>query len=109
MKIANEQFAVGAIDYTPVFVAQQFLVGQQNLYAQSQGDIALGMIGVYRAMGGGWEIRLADSSCVPAPSIGMREPTNLPTPVPAAPRVAIGFFIDGENTRFIDPPRPANK
>jgi choline dehydrogenase-like flavoprotein len=47
---------------TPVFVAQQFLVQQQYLYAQAQGDIALGLITVYRALGGGWELRLADQA-----------------------------------------------
>jgi hypothetical protein len=45
-----------------VFVAEQFLVHQQNSYAQAQGDIALGLIGVYRALGGGWELRLNDQS-----------------------------------------------
>ncbi|MFT3880623.1 MAG: hypothetical protein QM703_13285 [Gemmatales bacterium] len=45
-----------------MFIAQQFLVQQQNAYAQAQGDIALGLIGVYRALGGGWELRLNDQS-----------------------------------------------
>src|SRR5262249_47182082 len=57
--LANSQYSAGAVDYTPVFVAQQFLVQQQNLYAQARGDIALGLIGVYRAIGGGWELRLS--------------------------------------------------
>jgi outer membrane protein TolC len=49
-----------------VFVAEQFLVQQQNAYAQAQGDIALGLISTYRALGGGWELRLAKE---PAPGV----------------------------------------
>lgn len=58
--LATAQFNAGVIDFTSVFVAEQFLVQQQNLLAQAQGDIALGMITVYRSLGGGWELRLSD-------------------------------------------------
>ncbi len=30
--------------------------------AQAQGDIDLGLITVYRALGGGWELRLAEQT-----------------------------------------------
>jgi outer membrane protein TolC len=60
LKLATDQFNAGAIDYTPVFIAEQFLAQQQNLLAQAQGDIALGLVAVYRAIGGGWELRLAE-------------------------------------------------
>jgi NodT family efflux transporter outer membrane factor (OMF) lipoprotein len=70
--LATAQYQAGATDYTPVFVAEQFLVNQQNLYAQEQGNIALGLIGVYRAIGGGWEYRLSDAAKGPCvtPSVG---------------------------------------
>jgi outer membrane protein TolC len=58
--IALADFNAGAIDFTPVFVAEQFLVQQQNQHSQAQGDIALGLINVYRALGGGWQLRLAE-------------------------------------------------
>jgi NodT family efflux transporter outer membrane factor (OMF) lipoprotein len=72
--VTSENFAAGTIDYTPVFVAEQFLVQQQNAYAQAQGDIALGLIQIYRALGGGWELRLADraanvGACLAAPEL----------------------------------------
>jgi NodT family efflux transporter outer membrane factor (OMF) lipoprotein len=87
VKLATDKFRAGTIDYTPVFVAEQFLVQQQNLYAQAQGDIALGLIATYRALGGGWELRLAketappDVGAVPVPP----EPERLlpPVPIPA--------------------------
>jgi NodT family efflux transporter outer membrane factor (OMF) lipoprotein len=47
-------------DLNTAFVTSNFLVGQQDKLAQSRGDIALGFIQIYRALGGGWEIRLAE-------------------------------------------------
>jgi outer membrane protein TolC len=66
VKLTGEQLKAGAIDFTSVFVASQFLAQQQNQYAQAQADIALGLITTYRALGGGWEIRLTDpAACAP--------------------------------------------
>jgi outer membrane protein TolC len=36
--------------------AEQTLVLQLDLLAQAQGQIALGLIQTYRALGGGWEL-----------------------------------------------------
>jgi NodT family efflux transporter outer membrane factor (OMF) lipoprotein len=60
VEITNEQYNQGAIDFTPVFIFQETLTEQQDELAVSQGDIALSLIGVYRALGGGWQIRLAN-------------------------------------------------
>jgi NodT family efflux transporter outer membrane factor (OMF) lipoprotein len=60
VKITSDQLNAGVIDFTPVFVASQFLAQDQNAYAQARGDIALGLVAVYRALGGGWELRLTD-------------------------------------------------
>jgi len=35
VKLTNDQFRAGAIDYTPVFIAEQFLAQQQNVLAQA--------------------------------------------------------------------------
>ena len=79
--LAQAQFRAGVIDFTPVFVAEQFLAQQQNLLAQAQGDVAVGLITVYRALGGGWEYRLAaegpHDGAVPA---GPAVPEVLPSP-----------------------------
>jgi NodT family efflux transporter outer membrane factor (OMF) lipoprotein len=45
-------------DLNRAFVTSNFLVGQQDKLAQAQGDIALGLIQIYKALGGGWQIRL---------------------------------------------------
>ena len=62
VQIANDQFRAGAIDYTPVFVAEQFLVGSRTCTLRRKANIALGLIATYRAIGGGWELRLSDSA-----------------------------------------------
>jgi NodT family efflux transporter outer membrane factor (OMF) lipoprotein len=56
--LTTQQWKAGAIDLTPEFVAQQFLAQVDIQYAQAKGDVALGLIGVYRGIGGGWELRL---------------------------------------------------
>jgi hypothetical protein len=75
------------IDFTAVFTAEQFLVQQENAYAQAEGDIALGLITVYRALGGGWELRLTDhatqAGAVPAAD-GRPAEELLPPPREAA-------------------------
>jgi NodT family efflux transporter outer membrane factor (OMF) lipoprotein len=85
LKLTTDQFNAGLIDFTPVFVAQQFLAQDQIQYAQAVGDVALGLITVYRALGGGWELRLAEPT---APAQGMpAAPPPVPAPLDAAPAV----------------------
>jgi NodT family efflux transporter outer membrane factor (OMF) lipoprotein len=89
VRLASANFEAGTIDYTAVFVAQQFLVQQQNAYAQAQGDIALGLIQVYRALGGGWELRLAElakeaGACSTAPEVP--PPAKVPFAQASSPR-----------------------
>jgi len=60
VQLVVAQYKGGLTDYTPVFVAEQFLAQQQVLLAQAQANIALGLISTYRALGGGWEYRLSD-------------------------------------------------
>jgi NodT family efflux transporter outer membrane factor (OMF) lipoprotein len=43
-----------------IFTAVNFQVTQQDSAAQSEGNIALNLVLLYRAMGGGWQIRLTD-------------------------------------------------
>jgi NodT family efflux transporter outer membrane factor (OMF) lipoprotein len=62
VSLAIAMFRAGTIDFTPVFIAEQFLEEQQVLLAQAQGNIALGLINVYRALGGGWELRLTEEA-----------------------------------------------
>jgi len=55
--LALIQYREGATDYTTVLTAQAALLAQQDSLATGQGDVPLGLVSVYRALGGGWEIR----------------------------------------------------
>ena len=63
--IVVAQYSQGVTDLTRVTLLQQNLVGLEDTLAQSQGEIATGLIQVYRALGGGWQIRF--TGCNPAP------------------------------------------
>ncbi|HEX4591134.1 MAG TPA: TolC family protein [Gemmataceae bacterium] len=75
-----------------LFTALNFQVTQQDAAAQAEGNVALNLILLYRALGGGWQLRLgADgrgaNGCVlaePAPPTANLPPAN-PVPQPPAP------------------------
>jgi NodT family efflux transporter outer membrane factor (OMF) lipoprotein len=82
-----------------IFTAVNFMVTQQDAAAQAEGNIALNLILLYRAMGGGWQIRLTDGrhplhgpgvncgpQAPPAPPVGAGG--SLPPSVPATPPAA---------------------
>ena len=53
--LVGRQYAEGAVDFTTVLLAQQFLVQQQDLLAFSEGQEALTLVTLYKSLGGGWE------------------------------------------------------
>lgn len=55
--LAMVQYREGATDYTTVLTAQQALLTLQNNLAISRGNVSQGLIAIYRALGGGWQIR----------------------------------------------------
>jgi NodT family efflux transporter outer membrane factor (OMF) lipoprotein len=72
----------GRADFGRVFVAEFFLAQQQDLLAQAEGAIAQALVGLYRALGGGWEIRL---NAPPAPSAMGTAPLQPPAAPPPGP------------------------
>ncbi|NQZ54654.1 MAG: TolC family protein [Piscirickettsiaceae bacterium] len=57
VEIALIQYRDGVTDYTRVLNTQEFLVEQQDSYTAIRGDIARNLIAMYKALGGGWELR----------------------------------------------------
>jgi outer membrane protein TolC len=55
--LAVIQYRDGAVDYTRVLNTQQSLIGQQDQSTVTRGDIAQNLINIYRALGGGWQLR----------------------------------------------------
>jgi len=57
LELAVLQYREGITDFTTVLTAQQALLSEQDSLATTLGDISRNLVGVYRALGGGWEIR----------------------------------------------------
>lgn len=57
LDLAVLQYREGVKDFTTVLIAQQALLNEQDNLASTLGDISRNLVGVYRALGGGWEIR----------------------------------------------------
>lgn len=55
--LALVRYREGQADYTTVLTAQQQLLDVQNSLAISLGNVPQGLVSVYRALGGGWELR----------------------------------------------------
>ena len=68
LELTIAQYQQGAVDFNRVFTLQDTKVAQQDAYATSQGNIALNLINVYRALGGGWEIRLGAGQQIAQPA-----------------------------------------
>jgi len=51
------QYSEGIVDYQRVLDTQRFLAGQQDDYVATSGVVAISLITMYKALGGGWEIR----------------------------------------------------
>jgi NodT family efflux transporter outer membrane factor (OMF) lipoprotein len=85
--IGTGQYQRGTINFTPVFQLQTTQVVVQDQLAVAQGNIALNLINVYRALGGGWEIRTLSTPDLCA-MLGATESAMVPTtPELSAPRV----------------------
>lgn len=76
VKIVVAQYENGAVDFNRYATIEQNLVVQQDSAAQARGEIVQGLIQVYRALGGGWEIRLAPAE--PSPLLPAVVPEEQP-------------------------------
>jgi NodT family efflux transporter outer membrane factor (OMF) lipoprotein len=54
------QYTEGVSLYQSVLDATRSLAAQQDSYAVTRGDIATNLIALYKALGGGWEVRLGN-------------------------------------------------
>lgn len=60
VEVAETQYKGGTADYTRVLNTQDALLREQDRLVATRGDMTLNLIRVYRAMGGGWELRNND-------------------------------------------------
>jgi NodT family efflux transporter outer membrane factor (OMF) lipoprotein len=55
--LSTLQYKEGLVDFQRVLDAQQNLVQQQDNLVTTTGDVGLNLISLYKALGGGWEMR----------------------------------------------------
>jgi NodT family efflux transporter outer membrane factor (OMF) lipoprotein len=51
------QYREGLIDYQRVLDSQRFLTNEQDVWTTARGDAILNLVALYKALGGGWQIR----------------------------------------------------
>jgi NodT family efflux transporter outer membrane factor (OMF) lipoprotein len=96
VELASRQYEKGLIAYQPLLDSERVLVQQQDTLAESRGLIGIDLVAVYKALGGGWQARLAGQrraapepvppgvelqTPVPSPQ-GRREPPGVQIPPP---------------------------
>jgi outer membrane protein TolC len=91
LDLAVSQYHEGVIDFATVIIAQQALLNEQDSLATTLGNISSSLVGVYRALGGGWEIRVGKNLVPSEITDQMAERTNwgkLLSPAHYNPRAA---------------------
>jgi outer membrane protein TolC len=95
VQLAILQYREGITDFTTVLTAEQSLLAQQDSLATTLGEISGNLVGVFRALGGGWQLREGQDFVPDSVKAAMAGRTNwgrLLTPVavtapsPEAPR-----------------------
>ncbi len=76
LDLAVKQYREGIRDFTAVLLAQQSLLSEQDNLASTLGSISVSLVGVYRALGGGWEIREGKDMVPPSVKEEMAKRTN---------------------------------
>ncbi len=60
LKLAIIRYVDGEVDFTPVLNAEQQQLSVQTSLVNAQANIPLALVSLYRALGGGWQIRGAN-------------------------------------------------
>jgi NodT family efflux transporter outer membrane factor (OMF) lipoprotein len=75
-EISNIQYREGTVDFQRVIDSERALVLQQDLWTRARGDISLNLIAMYKALGGGWELREGQDFISDKNRKAMEERTN---------------------------------
>ncbi len=84
--ISLVQYREGATDFTSVLNAQQVKIREEDLLASTRGAVALSVIALNKAVGGGWELRGTDDFVPDATRDEMRARTHWGSLLPAEAR-----------------------
>jgi NodT family efflux transporter outer membrane factor (OMF) lipoprotein len=83
LKVGTDQYESGATDFTTVLTAEQNLFQAESDLALARANISLGATAIYRALGGGWQIRDDSNFVTVATRDEMRARTNWRDVLPA--------------------------
>ena len=56
--LVRDQYNAGHTDFNRVLTVEQTLTQQEDQLAVAQGTVASGLVQLYKALGGGWQMRL---------------------------------------------------
>ncbi|MDG2013731.1 MAG: TolC family protein, partial [Pirellulaceae bacterium] len=93
LELVRFQFREGEIDFTPLYILQGNIVTQQIDLVQAKAQISLNLIQLYKALGGGWQLRCyVDPKCglITQGFEGITTPLNGPVPRLDEPYVPSG-------------------
>lgn len=74
--LLNTQYKGQMIDYTFVGYFAQNLLEQQDLAAQARGDVSIALVQIYRAIGGGWQVRMGAGADAPQVTVPQAPPVE---------------------------------
>ncbi len=111
--VAQYEAGLQGVDFNRYAVILQSLVSQQDQWAVSQGQIGQGLIQVYRALGGGWQIRLAPDAnwlrdlppVIEPPGFNVEEVPPADMIAPPVPPV----LVEPEELPPVDAPAPQDR
>ncbi len=85
VEIARAQYREGAVDYQRVIDTERVLLQQETTLADTRSSIATNFIALYKALGGGWELRVGQPILPVSTQAEMRERTNWGRLLPPPP------------------------
>jgi len=75
-KLADAQYQAGTTDYTTIITAEKQRLAVEDALADTQGQVAIGLITIYRSLGGGWQLRAGGDVVSEATKQQMSSRTN---------------------------------
>lgn len=70
------QYREGLVDFQRVLDAQRFLTDQQDIWTTTRGNAIVNLVALYKALGGGWQIREGLQFVAEETIEAMRQRTN---------------------------------
>ncbi len=107
LDLSFTQYQEGLSDFTTVLTAEQALLLAENTLAVATGTTSTGLVQIYRALGGGWEIRSGKDFVPPDVINQMRERTNWGELLPISAKAPTGAPEPApipKNSVYVPPP-----